>query len=71
MPGFGPVKVSPRYLTVPLVGLTSPASARKNVDLPAPERPRILPMWAQVLEEQVHLDWIMVVILMLVHLLLV
>ena len=41
MPGFGPVKVSPRYLTVPLVGLTSPASTRKNVDLPAPERPRI------------------------------
>ena len=41
MPGFGPVSALPRYLTVPLVGLTSPASARRNVDLPAPERPRM------------------------------
>ena len=40
-PGFGPFSVWPRYLTVPLVGCTRPASARRKVDFPAPERPRI------------------------------
>src|SRR5215471_1608892 len=40
MPRAGPSTGWPRYVTLPAVGVPSPAMSRSSVDLPEPERPR-------------------------------